>query len=145
MCRFWWCRHDATAETGGVCADSQEARPASGHRRRLVRARSAGDGRRRQTAGAFHGAASEGTQQVQAFAGTLTVDAAVYFPDTTSVPGRISSVPRAATSSPAWRSPNTSISAPDVRPVVTSTHSARASLIRTTNLRSVVLATLEAG
>ena len=58
------------------------------------------------------------------------------------VPGRNSSVPRPAISSPARRSPNTSTNAPDVRPVLTSTHSVLPLRMRITNVRSVVAATL---
>jgi hypothetical protein len=63
----------------------------------------------------------------------------------TDAPALSSSVPRAAISSPAFRSPNTSISGPDVNPVLTSTHSVRPSRTRMTNVRPVVLATLPCG
>src|SRR5256885_2263292 len=64
---------------------------------------------------------------------------------TTAVPGRISSGPRAAIVSPDRRSPNTSTSGPDARPVRTSIHSVRPLAIRTTNVRPVVLVTLALG
>src|SRR4051812_20681580 len=43
----------------------------------------------------------------------------------TDAPALSSSVPRVTMSSPGFRSPNTSTSSPDVRPVLTSTHSVR--------------------
>src|SRR2546426_11452851 len=63
----------------------------------------------------------------------------------TRVPGRSSSVPRVATSSPSPRSPNTSVRIPQVAPSFTSTHSTFPSRTRTTNVRSVVRATAEVG
>src|SRR5678816_3007946 len=63
----------------------------------------------------------------------------------TSVPGRSSSVPRPAISSPAFRSPKTSTSEPDVSPVRTSTHSVFPPRTRITKVRSVVEATLALG
>src|SRR5215204_1195562 len=63
----------------------------------------------------------------------------------TAVPGRSSSVPCPAISSPALRSPNTSINRPVVSPVRTSTHSVLPPRTRVTNVRSVVDATLLLG
>ena len=63
----------------------------------------------------------------------------------TDAPAFSSSVPRAAISSPGFRSPKTSTSGPDVSPVLTSTHSVRPPRTRITNVRPVVLATLPLG